>query len=495
MNAPVTGSAAAADLGALPRRPPDGRWWALERMPRWRAGAQTAAGRTALVAVFTLLAQAAGLSWPYVLAAAAFAYLPAWRGAIAVLAAGVGLARGSDAWLRHLAPLVQEAALSPGATKALVLATLAAYLAWAWTVLRWSRQRPTFFLARRPVIGQCVLAALLGFLASLPGWPPVLRLALWLLLSIWGVQMWILAYALRDQRSRAAGPIAVQMGWFHPFWRASAGTLAPTPFGKGAAFLRKHQASNAQELAVTQLKALKLLVWAMVLDVLNKALLEAAARLGIPPTEVVYAAFLAGTPHPTALNWASLVVASVSAALVLAVLGHKIIAVARLAGFRLPRNTWRPLEARTLAEFWNRYYYYFKELLVDFFFFPTFLKMFRHRPRLRVFFATFMAAGVGNAIYHFLRDIHFVASMGWQAATVGYASNLFYCTVLALGIGISQTRLSAGRQLAEGWAARLWSVLCVWGFFVVLRVFGDESRTFAFGDRWAFFLSLFGVSP
>jgi hypothetical protein len=76
-------------------------------------------------------------------------------------------------------------------------------------------------------------------------------------------------------------------------------------------------------------------------------------------------------------------------------------------------------------DYFNRFHYYFKELLVDFFFIPTFFKMFRNYPRLRMFFATFMAAGVGNAIWHFSRDINLVATVGPAASLETYTSYAF----------------------------------------------------------------------
>lgn len=469
------------------------RTWALEQRPDLREAVQTFWGRLALVAVFTALAQWGGLSAVYVLAAAAFAYAPAQRTWIALGAAAVALVRQSDPWLERLAPVLAESALAPSQAKALTLAMLALYLAAAWAALAWTHRQPDFFLARRPVLLQASACLLLAVLASLAALPGALRLAVWVLLCVAGTQMWMLAYALQDRRTQVPVALAQQMAWFHPFWRASMGSLAPTPFGKGAAFLRRHQAQTGDELALTQIKALKLLTWALVLAGLNAGLLQLAGWLGVPPAEAVFEAFVAGRPHAWGLNWASLIVSAANAALALAVVGHKIVAVARLAGFRLPRNTWRPLEARTLAEFWNRYYYYFKELLVDFFFYPTFFRLFRRHPRLRVFVATFMAAGVGNALFHFLRDIHLVAILGWRDAVAGYLGNVFYCTVLAVGIGVSQARLSAGRRLGNGWLARLWQGLCVWGFFVVLRVFGEESRHFSFSDRLGFFFNLWGM--
>jgi hypothetical protein len=42
--------------------------------------------------------------------------------------------------------------------------------------------------------------------------------------------------------------------------------------------------------------------------------------------------------------------------------GHMIIGTLRLFGFNVFRNTYKPLLSESILEFWNRYYYYFKEL-------------------------------------------------------------------------------------------------------------------------------------
>ncbi len=500
---PEQALAAAPAGSARPSAPwrsdqPGSAWrerWAIEQNAQLVHAVQSAPGQLALLAAFTAVAALAGLSLPYVMVAAAFAYFPTYRPAIALAAAMIAAVRSSDALLILLAPVLTQEALSGSLTKVAVLGVMAAYWACAAAALLAARRHPSWWLARKPVTGQLVLILALLVLAASPllqGWP---RLALWAWLSMAGAYLWALAYGLQDQRSRSAGALGLQLGILHPFWRSSTLSLAPTPLGKGAAFLRKHQAKNAAELAVTQLKGLKLLVWAVLLASLDKlmaALFEQG--LHVPKLAQVFDGFVQDQREPVLVCWASLLTAALAKGLGLAVWGHKAIAVARLAGFRLPRNTWRPLEARTLADFWNRYYYYFKELLVEFFFFPTFLRTFRKHPRLRVFFATFMAAGVGNAVYHALRDVHLVAELGWQQAGANYVSYLFYCAVLATAIGISQARITAGRQLADGLLARLWSLACVWGFFVALQVFGEESRHFPFTDRVAFFVRLFGVS-
>jgi hypothetical protein len=174
--------------------------------------------------------------------------------------------------------------------------------------------------------------------------------------------------------------------------------------------------------------------------------------------------------------------------------GNLAVAIARIAGFRLPRATWRPLESRTMLDYFNRIVYYFKELMVDLFFTPTFFKYFKKNPGWRMFFATFMAAGVGNAIYHFIRDIEIVADIGVEALFVNYASYLFYSVVLASAIGISQVRLSMGYRPSNSVSGRVWSFFCVWGFVTVMRIFGDESRDHTLIERITYCAHLFGVN-
>ncbi len=103
-------------------------------------------------------------------------------------------------------------------------------------------------------------------------------------------------------------------------------------------------------------------------------------NLGIPEL----ATALQQPSVPVLIAWASVFAHFAEALLMMTIFGNIIIACARMAGFNLLRNTYRPLESRTVAEFWNRYYY-FMELLVEFFFLPAFTRYFKQHRRLRVF--------------------------------------------------------------------------------------------------------------
>lgn len=135
-------------------------------------------------------------------------------------------------------------------------------------------------------------------------------------------------------------------------------------------------------------------------------------------------------------------------------------------------------------------------MLVDFFFYPTFLRYFKKHPRLRVFFATFMAAGVGNAIFHFGRQLDLRFTMGVREATVGFTSYLVYCVILATAIGVSQARTTGTTAAAErmGVARRVKAFVSVWGLVVVLHPFGGvEERVYSFQARLSFLAHQFGL--
>lgn len=367
---------------------------------------------------------------------------------------------------------------------------LLAVMIGAWVILAFVRKNPKTFLARRPLITLLAVVALLCVLPALDVMQGLPRALLWSMLIVLTPYVWFLTYAIADQRSRDPSDPVLQMAVLRPFW-------SPTylPFGKGAAFLRKNLSKTPRDLAVTQLKAIKLLLW-------SNALLAMKTGLGwifedqmeVPGLEEALDAFLLGQPFPIAVAWLSLILATAKYSLKIALWAGLFIGIARLAGYRLPRGSWRPLESRTLMEYFNRFHYYFKELLVDHFFVPTFFSVFRSRPRLRMFFATFMAAGVGNALWHFLYDIQVVTSMGMARALESFTSYAFYCLALATGIGLSQVRASRGIRPPSTLFGKLYSFLFVWSFVVCLHIFGDESRNHSLTERFLFFLSLFGVS-
>jgi hypothetical protein len=391
-------------------------------------------------------------------------------------------------FLEHVA--AQEGLANvPGFVIRLVVAAVFVLLAGlAALAFRFPRQLVT----RRPVLATilcfCALVAAVS-LAPLTGWS---RVAAWIAVLAIARMLWFIRRSPPGSGNHRDS-VPLQAGLWRPAWMAN--TASGTPFAKGAAYLRKIEAQNPDELAVTQLKGLKLLVWALILQMaLICYHLVIYRKLGIPEFESAFGRSCAGHPFPWYWNCLSLVAVFFSNLLQASIWGHQIVACARMAGFRALRNTYRPLESRSLAEFWNRFYFYFKELLVDMFFYPTYLRYFKKHPRLRMAAATMMAACVGNAIFHFLRDISVVGELGWWRAIASFQTYLFYTFVLGVSISISQLRAQRKDDRSHSWLRRrLVPILCVSAFYCVMRVFDDSNRTYGLREHFIFVGRLFGL--
>lgn len=445
-------------------------------------GALLASGRVtlpALAMIATTLAAAA--AWPHrrlailLIASVLFLFLRPFR-------------------IAEFTQLLQNLAANPGLAEplhpmALQVAAVLAFLGLAQIAMRLQR-RSTGLLSQRPLMAHMVaFLSLLTVGAFLqPG--AIEHTALWAVLAVWASCFWYLAYAAVDQKAKQAQPDAVRGLFMRPVW---GGDVAP--IGKGLSFLARFEARDETSLAITRLKALKLAVWAAILSWASIWLTWLMHDvLSVPRLSMMILDPGATASIPLAMRWSGLLANYGLDLLVIAAWGHGIVAVVRMMGYGIPRNTVRPLSSRSLAEFWNRYYYYFKEVLVDFFFYPAFRRWFKEHPRLRIAFATFCAAGFGNFLYHLIFASHVFASGAPWAELDRFVTLAFYVSVLSAGLIISQLW---GRNTSpkDGiWRHEIWPRIKVALFFCLLKVFDSVWLQGDLGDRFIFFFGLFGVS-
>jgi hypothetical protein len=473
---------------------------AIETWPALVSVVQTIPGRLALFALFAALMKLyarglwidAGWMWlAWTVAAVAVALAGRFR-QLAMASCTAGLLLLVPGWFGshavNAAIRIENLAadIHTGTFRAATLLAVAALAVAAILLVRRFRDHP---FGRRPVLTLHILLVGLLVLASarlLQGLPQVL---LWSMTATFAAYFWFLGYALLEQRRAQPAPLKFQLATFNPFmWNTS------IPMGKGASNWLGVEARDAQELAVTQLKALKLLVWALALKVVLAAYGWALYRkLGVPELNDAFEKFLHGGAVPMPWGLASIIVYFPEQLLIMAVWGHGIIAVARLAGFRLLRNSYRPLSSRSIAEFWNRYFYYFKEAMVHLYFYPAYLSWFKRHPRLRIAFATFMAAGFGNFFFHFIADSGGIARYGLLEALIRWQAYAFYCLLLASAIVVSQLRAHRPDPAAGWLRGRFLPSLGVAAFYCFLSFFDGPHRHVALSHHFAFLLQVFGL--
>jgi hypothetical protein len=473
-----------------------GRRWRIipeiDKDPVIVAYTETLGGRVIAFACFALLLQWLGQNPLFAVLAEASGLAGRYRWRVIPLATLVVLYLKNFCISDDLVATVasQEGIADRLSIPMVMAGSLGLVLLFSVCLVKFWREISSIRFLRRPTLFLISCFMILVLTAESPVTGGALRVLLWSLTMAFLPYLWFLAYALGDIAAGHRAPASHFLGVFHPFWSNS-----PVPFGKSVAYLRRFEAKTPTELAVTQLKAIKLALWVVILAVLSYCLDGIFHEyLEVPQYDAVFAAFISGHSYPWHICWLSLIAFYLHDLLMMTIIGGMFISYARMAGFRLLRNTYNPLAATTIAGFWNRYFYYYKELLVDHFFYPTFFLCFRGYPRVRIFFATFVAACLGNLFSHFAMDIHFVAEMGWRRALAGEESHAFYTVLLALGIGLSQMRNRPAARSQTRLSGRLLACVGVALFFCFLHVFdAPDDREHSIWQRQQFLVHLAGL--
>ena len=469
------------------------RFLPIETRPDLVALAQTQHGKVLLFVLFAFLLRSFSEQWFFVtVAAAAAAYAGQYRSRVVTLAT-LGVLLMYPEWidLRAASLIAAGEGVAPQIVRQLNVAMLPLFFLISGLALkrvrRWS-DRPN---VRRPILGLHGVFLALILLGSSSWLNGIHRVALWSFIGTFAAFFWFLCYALKDMRAKDASSIWTQFGGFHPFWGSST-----TPIGKGAAYLRKVEAKNPVDLAISQLKGIKLLIWVCVLRFVSICMQRIAVGvLHVPELDDALVQHMTGHPLPWYTCWVSIFYTFFRGMIEVAIFGDVCVAGARIAGYPILRNSYRPLSSRTFADFWNRYYYYFKELLVEVFFFPTFLRYFKDNMRLRLFVATFMAAGVGNWVFHMMKELTSVPQMGLLNTVVASQNYMFYCAVLAIGIGLSQMKKRSTPNHHDDWLrGKALPSLRVIAAYCLLEVFMYPYSPYSLGAHFSFLFHCFGVN-
>jgi hypothetical protein len=338
--------------------------------------------------------------------------------------------------------------------------------------------------------------------------------------------LWFLGYSLEERHNKAPTNFARQYGHYVPFWSPG----IEMPFPKGAAYLNRIEAKSPHELAITQLKGLKLIYWGILLYLcygILRCLLygyspavaggyqlirdgslvaliyhkKAVYIFGDLPWNMTIPYFFATIDQCSVnncgnwlSNWSVTLGRFVTDLLRTAVFFHIAIGIVRLAGFNALRGTRNPLASKSIADFWNRYDYYYKELLVNLFYLPFFLRFFRHNPLLRMYFSLLVAVFLGNFIFHLFWHQRTIMELGMMQAMVDFQAEAVFDFLLANGIFISQW-LQQNHPPSKHWfMVKIITPIRVMGFFCLIWIFADGRAGSDVMHHIRFFYSLFGMN-
>jgi hypothetical protein len=385
-------------------------------------------------------------------------------------------------------------------SKLLLLAAVFGFVVLCYIAARKFASLPALARRHPQILLHSVLWILLIVLWTAPPMNHTLRFVLSGCALFLPFLLWRLGYMMMTaQRGKMAGTrFTDHLMYIFPIWRGS-----DTPYGKGLDYLSANEARDERALAQSQLAGIKLLILGAIWSA-AEGMMEGLIFGDANGYRRAFGGFslfwkplpeLVGQPqaHTLGMRWLSLYLELFKRVLNWAAYGHIVIGCLRLFGFNVFRNTYKPLLAQSIVEFWNRYYYYFKELLVNFFFYPTFTRYFKKQPRMRIFAAVFMAAFVGNTYYHLIGMNVPIVTGDWARIWAAMQSRMFYCLLLAFGIYFSMLREGSRIRSAggRGPGRRALAILGVWTFFAIINIWSHGSVPFV--QRTRFFFGLFGA--
>lgn len=179
--------------------------------------------------------------------------------------------------------------------------------------------------------------------------------------------------------------------------------------------------------------------------------------------------------------------------------GLNAVATMRLAGFPVFRNTYRLHESRTFAEFFERYQYFYKELVFKVAFWPAFVQFRGLRVEWRVALSLFLSVGVYNTyvnvVYRWAKRIHLEAEPGILAQkmltfSVNY---LIYSTLLVALLYPSVLNAVKTGEVpsTRGWR-QFGGLVVMVGLFAAIRVF-ERYIPGEYLLNWRMFFRLLGL--
>lgn len=178
--------------------------------------------------------------------------------------------------------------------------------------------------------------------------------------------------------------------------------------------------------------------------------------------------------------------------------GLTAVATMRLAGFHVFRNTYRLYESKTFSEFFERYQYFYKELVFSIAFWPSFVRLRSIGLRWRVALSLFVSVGIYNTylnlVFRWTKTVFLDFDGAAQKILTFSLNYLIYATMLAALIYPSMLRAVTGREPAT--TPIWWRVVKIVGIvcaFAAIRTF-ERSIPGEYLVNWRMFFGLFGLS-
>jgi hypothetical protein len=320
--------------------------------------------------------------------------------------------------LRSMAPTLKSYPRLPVS----ILATgfgISLLLGATWLVTRYFRKLPILLSA-------VLFICLLSLLAQATQGFPILYFCFLAAIVIVSKSIWYWCYAVQGLIVGKENRFAFYVSSIAPFWTDHFIRLNACP--RGLVDLLSTESKSREQMTITQMKGLKLIYWGFFCKLAAELIAQVAWGYSLFhfPILIEGGFFHLVDRQLVGLHDYNLMAISLHEKWIGVLLqpgvyimnecigdGAFVVGFVRLLGFNIKRSVYKPHEATSFGQFFQRIYFYYNSILVYFFLSP-FLRVTRFfkSHRLRIFAGVFFAVGIGGLILATTRNSFFLVKFG-----------------------------------------------------------------------------------
>ena len=348
------------------------------------------------------------------------------------------------------------------------------------------------------LISVCIYIATLVLIKVVLPEESSLQIFLWMFIYVFSVAVWNFAYISLSKFK----PNWSQMSLLLPMWRSVAVTSAP--IHRGIRDFEYVYKQDGVERTSCQISGLRLLYWSLLIRYTGFFVSDVV----FGTTTLSYVPFSFHLPNyfgmpfdiyyrfsiPLWKSWMGLfansfIFLTVNVASLIGIM----VSVARMCGFRFYRNTYKPYLANSFHDFFNRVFFFYNELLINFFFYPfwKFSKVLKLPKKTRLFLVTFFTVLIGGEIIHFMRVFRGLENLSLIDMFSIYAGRLPYFFLLGLFSAISVVSKGKSETLPK-WYIQGPRVFFYFALYSICTLAQSNYTRMDFVEQIKFFFYFFG---
>lgn len=318
---------------------------------------------------------------------------------------------------------------------------------------------------------------------------------------------WYISYSMLSTSSSQQPTLLTYLGSIAPIWSFGFVRIHAVP--RGITEIISSSSEDTSQFTKTQLKGLKIAYFAMIYKIIAVIFfhifynfpfsLPQSLHLSLPQFDFAYPPFIGFSSYnQMAISlWEKwfFVLFRPGFYILYEMAGNAglVIAFVNLLGFDIQKSVVKPHLAKNFHDFFNRVYFYYNSLIIQFFFIPIYQVLFKLKikSKMRIFIGIFLAIIIGGLTITYIRGTSHIIQYGFLNSFYMSIGRSFYLVGLSLFVGLS---IIFNDQISKLRITQPIRIFIIYFIYAILNSLQGNLVTDSLSDRFQFLLSLFNIA-